>query len=238
VVLRILHLSDTHLRKSPDSMRGKKAEQRLASVLERFSRRNETVDIIVVTGDIAGDRSAQACERLSHALHSFGIPVLAVPGNHDDPTEVRTCFPESTVERGNWRFVGVDTSRPDRTRGAVDSERLFDSLAQLDGRPTVLAMHHPPVSPATGLAFRLDGAEKFLREMALRPHIKVILSGHIHHPFVRHAADRLVIYGAPATSTGFKHWKGGLFTRTDRATGGQVVLLPDDGEGPSQVTRF
>jgi len=238
MVLRVLHLSDTHLRKSPESVRGKKVERRLAAVLERFSCLNETVDIIVVTGDIADDRSPQACERLSRTLHNFGRPVLAVPGNHDDPTEVRACFPESTVECGNWRFVGVDTSRPDRTRGAVDSERLFNSLAELDGRPTVLAMHHPPVSPATQRAFRLDGADKFLREVALRPHIRVILSGHIHHPFVRHAGDSLVICGAPATSTGFKHRKGGLFNPTGRTTGGQVVLLPDDGEGPTQVTRF
>lgn len=238
MALRVLHLSDTHLRKSPGSMRGKKAERRLASVLEKFSRLDETVDIIVVTGDIADDRSRQACERLSRALHSFGTPILAVPGNHDDPTEVDTCFPGSTVECGNWRFLGLDTSRPGRARGAVDSERLFRCLAELDSRPTVLAMHHPPVSPATGRAFGLDGAETFLREVALRPHIRVILSGHIHHPFVRRASDRLVIYGGPATSTGFKHWKGGLFTPTRKTTGGHVVLLPDDGEGPSQATRF
>jgi predicted MPP superfamily phosphohydrolase len=60
MALRVLHLSDTHLRKSPESVRGRKADRRLASVLEKFSRLNETVDIIVVTGDIAGDRSPQA----------------------------------------------------------------------------------------------------------------------------------------------------------------------------------
>ena len=83
-------------------------------------------------------------------------------------------------------MLTLDSRRPGRDDGALGGEqlaRLDADLAAGDGRPTVVALHHPPL--ATGMPF-LDGiglipvTARRWRGIAARHHVARIVAGHVH----------------------------------------------------------
>jgi Icc protein len=90
----------------------------------------------------------------------------------------------STV--GPWRIVTIDSSVPGAGYGELDSGQLgwlTEVLATPAEAGTVLVIHHPPVPAYTALlqALELYNPEDLLD--AIRgSDVRVILSGHYHHP--------------------------------------------------------
>src|SRR5258705_4610957 len=86
-VVTVLQISDTHLHAAADSrMRGVTTYATLLSVLDHVQRdRRWPADVIVATGDIVQDESRAGYERFRSSLEPLGVPVLSIPGNHDDP---------------------------------------------------------------------------------------------------------------------------------------------------------
>ena len=85
--LRVLQISDTHLHAAADSrMRGVTTYSTFLAVLEHAQRdRRWPADVIVASGDIVQDESRAGYERFRQSLEPLGVPVLSIPGNHDDP---------------------------------------------------------------------------------------------------------------------------------------------------------
>jgi Icc protein len=205
VTATVLHLTDVHLPEaSADLVCDVDADAAVADVLTAFRRAAPKLDAIVLTGDQTDDATVAAHRRLREALGPTG-QIIAVPGNHDLPDAHAAGWPErTTAEVGAWRVVGVDTSIPGQIHGSVDVPRLCARLDALDERFTVLAMHHPPRSPASHDWFRLLGADQLLAEISARLHVRVVLSGHVHVPFCwQH--EQCALLGGPSTLTPFAH---------------------------------
>ncbi len=124
--MRIIHISDTHLTDRLPHFR----DNRLAAAAWL---RGRSADLIIHTGDVGMD-GADHAEDLRAGIRwtsAFGIPVLAVPGNHDvgDTAEIR---PDQTVDEARlerWRAeVGADRWSHDR-----DGWRLIGLNAMLMG---------------------------------------------------------------------------------------------------------
>lgn len=83
---RILHLSDTHVTASGFDSDGVDALAALDQIL-RDCRHLTGLDLVVVTGDIADDGSAEGCalvrERVGRFAAGRGIPHIYATGNHD-----------------------------------------------------------------------------------------------------------------------------------------------------------
>ncbi len=238
--LRLLHVSDTHLRAGNAGRDGNDGsdlqsapEGALGAALEVFADRpntNPAFDLAVHTGDIADDASVAAARRAAHLLATVAPRLVGVPGNHDSPAAVRTSFGEPMVEVGVWRVIGWDTTIPGEVHGAVDADEVAAALDALDPRPTVLAVHHPLRSRSTNPLFRLDGAEQLLGALVQRPHVRLVLSGHTHEVYDEqvpgpHGTTRL--FGGPSTWYGMSH--AGEHFRTTPDTGVAVVTLHHDG---------
>ena len=89
-------------------------------------------------------------------------------------------------ELGTWRIVTIDTTIPGHDDGQVDAEAFgtrLDALDSLDRRWSRCTTR--PVSPSTGEMFRLAGATDLLAACAARPHVRGIVSGHLHEAFER-----------------------------------------------------
>jgi Icc protein len=228
MTVHVLQVSDVHLTTSalPEGADdpGERLDRVLAAALERHGR----PDLVVASGDLTDDGSPEACARLGERLHALGAPVLAVPGNHDDPAVVAGVFgaPEATV--GGWRVLGVDTSRPQQVHGTVDADDVRDRLDSRDARPTLVVVHHPPVSPSTHPWFRLEGAEELGAVLAARPQVVAVLSGHLHQPFEDEVAG-VAVLGAPSTWVGIAHVGADFVVGGDARTGARRVELDDDG---------
>jgi 3',5'-cyclic-AMP phosphodiesterase len=225
----ILQLSDTHLRADRREVYGEDPERRLALVLTACAREVANPDLVVLSGDQSDDGEQAGEERVREIVARIAAPILAVPGNHDDAEGYRRTFPRgAAVEVGAWRVVGLDSSVPGEVHGSVDVDATELLLDDLDERPTMIAIHHPPVPPTNHPWFRLDHADELLASLAARPHVRAVISGHVHTPFTV-VRDGLVLMGGPSTLASFLFHGDELTVGAGGPTGARVIRLSDDG---------
>lgn len=226
---RILQLSDLHLRAAPGPVEGRDPDLRLRAVLEAYRAAGSNADLILLTGDLADDGSEAACRRLAAALEPLATPVLAVPGNHDTARAVRDTFGAAEAQAGPWRILGVESARPDQIHGTLDVPDVLRRLDALGPGPTLIAMHHPPLTATRHPWFRCEGAEELLAALADRPRVKAIAAGHLHEAFELRSAAGLPVFGCPSTYKAFRHIDDELVDDESEATGARLLELHDDG---------
>ena len=231
----LLQIADAHLRADGEQIYGRDPERNLAVVVAACARELPGADAVVLSGDQSDDAELAALERAKEMIAPLGASVLAIPGNHDGPELQRAVFgARASADVGRWRVVAIDSSIPGEIHGSVDvaaAERLLDAL---DARPTVLAIHHPPLAPTTHPWFQLEHAQALLASLTARPHVRAVLSGHVHVPFERtHGALRLL--GAPSTLAPFSFDDGELTVGGEGVLGARALRLGDDGSFESRL---
>jgi Icc protein len=153
-------------------------------------------DLLVLTGDLVHHGRPEEYAHLKALLAPLDMPILTIPGNHDDRESMRAAFlgegylPRAgfldyAVEFGGLRILGLDTLDPGKDGGILCDERLSwiaAMLAAAPDRPSLILMHHPPFP--TGLAgmdrIGLEGREAFAEIVSRYPRIERILCGHVH----------------------------------------------------------
>jgi 3',5'-cyclic-AMP phosphodiesterase len=174
---RILHLSDTHVTASGFDAYGVDALAALDQIL-RDCRHLAGLDLVVVTGDIADDGSAEGCalvrERVGRFAAERGIGHVYATGNHDRrpgftavlgtghfggrSADAGLVLPGLADERaavsmtGGLRVVTLDSLVPGSVHGVVSNPQLT-ALRELLRAPapagTIIALHHPPIHTPT-----------------------------------------------------------------------------------------
>lgn len=231
----VLQLSDLHLAADTSALvHGADPDERLRTVLTAWRASGGDADLVLLTGDLADDGTPQAYRRLAAVVSDLGIATLAIPGNHDDPDLVARHFATPDVTSlGMWQIVCVDTSRPGDIHGTVDVSTLDALLATAHG-PTLIAMHHPPVSRSTHPHFGLEGAGALLACLQRRPHVRGVISGHTHDALDATVDSHLQLLGCPSTLVGIAH-DGDEHTVGGARTGARILELEDSGELVSRV---
>ncbi len=234
----VLQLSDIHFPASPGELFcDRDPVARLDAVLDACTRRGEPIDLVLLGGDQTHDGAEAANRLLRDGLAArLDAPLLAIAGNHDDPCAHRPVFGlPGEREVGAWRVIGWDTRVAGADHGRVDVEALAARLDRLDARPTLLALHHPPISPTPNPVFQLERAAELLRMLAERPQVRALVSGHVHTPFA-HERDGLALLGAPAVSVPFRHGADGELTVGEGGpTGARMLFLDNDGGMTSEM---
>jgi Icc protein len=235
-VTTILHLTDLHL---PATIGAGASDVDpyacLDRVLEACASRSPELDLVVLTGDQTDDAGAAVHQRLRSQLARYAGRSLAVRGNHDLAAATEAVWGgEGYVELAQWRVIGVDTTVAGASHGDVDVEHLCARLDRLDERWTMLAMHHPPLSPARHPDFLLRRADELLRVLRDRPHIRAVLTGHVHAPFEA-AVDRCTLLGGPSTAIPVAHSGETFVVGADVPIGARIVELASDGSLMSQL---
>lgn len=226
-MVTLLHLTDTHLTAVPGTpVMGADPDARLAAVLSAWASRGERTDLVVHTGDVTDDASPEAVDRVNEAIASLLTRLVMTPGNHDDGCALVGESRQTTV--GAWRLVTARTPVPGAVHGALDPAALLARLDDLDDRPTVLALHHPPRCRSTHAWFRLEGADALLEGLAERPHVRAVLSGHLHDAFELEGPGGLLLLGGPSTVASIGH-HGDEMTFGEGPTGARILRLHDDG---------
>ncbi len=153
-------------------------------------------DAVVVSGDIANSPTDDEYADARARLERLAAPLYLLPGNHDDRAGMRRIFDlgddgdghlSFAVNLGPVRIVGLDTKRPGEDLGQFDAERrswLEQVLAEGPPTPTLLVMHHPPLT--TGVpaidSIALPEAERAELQSVLSRHdeVQLISAGHVH----------------------------------------------------------
>lgn len=209
--LRILHLSDTHL--FGDGTLHYGMVDTLAAtrrVLERAGRLG-AVDVVVASGDLSDDGSAESYRRLRDEIEPWaakrGATVVYAMGNHDNREAFETVLGprRRALTVGGFRLVSLDTSVPGSGYGAIDADSLAwlrRELAAPAENGSIVVAHHPPVPASTALlaALELQNADELL-EVCAAGDVRAILSGHYHHALATEAAGVPVIVAPGIANT-------------------------------------
>ncbi len=235
---RLLQISDLHLRADPQGfLRGAITLETLRACLSEAMTAGP-YDAILVSGDLTQDEPA-AYAHLQQLLGASVIPVLCLPGNHDDPGALQSAFGNSPFQTlghvvlGNWLLIGLDSTEPGRDSGRLSSSelrRLDETLARFPDRPTVVALHHPPVMLGSRWidALGLLEAEQFWAVIDRHPNVRCVVFGHAHQTYDS-TRGHVRILGAPATSAQFLPGSDD-FAMDERPPGWRVINLDPSGQ--------
>ena len=196
-MVRVIQISDTHL--SPTKQH---FGANWAPVVRWIAAHKP--DLVIHTGDVTVDAADQEADATHCAtlLKSLGVPVLAVPGNHD-VGEVENIHQPVNEERlarfrqhfgadrwardvEGWRLIGLNSmifggGRED----AEQTEWLADTMADAGGRHIAWFTHRPlfigaPDEGDTGYWSVKPRERRALLDLAQRHHVKIVSTGHLH----------------------------------------------------------
>ena len=155
---------------------------------------------ILVTGDLVEDGSEAAYANfVAMTQNHRTAPAYAIPGNHDHRDNMRRhlkdfpamsgcgAFVQYTVDDLPVRLVMLDTVVVGAAHGLLCADRLRfleQVLAAQPDRPTIIAMHHPPI--VCGIEFmdrdNLRNSPEFQAIVARHRQVRLITGGHVHRP--------------------------------------------------------
>ncbi len=195
----IAQITDVHLGFDPVNPE-EYNRQRLDAALNVLRGLEPRPDLLLVTGDIANDGDdALSYRRWREAIADLPFPVWPLMGNHDSRGPFRDQFPEISdadgfiqyaIEDHDLRILVLDTLEVGRHGGGFCETRAAWLAARLDeapGRPTLIALHHPPID--TGIAWLTENPDSAwigrLRGLIEgRTNIVAMIAGHVHRTIV------------------------------------------------------
>ena len=209
----IAHFSDPHIRPHDTLQNGTvDINAMFPPLLQQLNAMTPRPDVVLMTGDLVNSGSAAEYAVAVELLRGLDLPLLLLPGNHDERERLRACFPGSPaagplhfVVEGPVRIVGVDVTVPGHDHGDFDPAAeawLEAALAAGAGRPTMVAMHQPPF--VTHIAFMDQSlcrrGERLAALLARHPEVVRLVCGHVHRGMVT-TFGGTVLCTAPSTST-------------------------------------
>lgn len=207
--LRVLQLSDCHVSAAPGAVyRGSDPRATLEGVLQ--AARAWAPELMLVTGDLSEDASADSYQYLAKRFGSLGVPMLTTPGNHDVARLQAACFEGCPIEdplihrQGRWQIVVLNSAVEGYVPGVLSDRMLAGLQKALLNRdlPKLLVLHHQPVPVGSPWIDRypLEGPERLWALLDGRADVRGIAWGHVHQMFdAWHGPTRLL--GGPSTVT-------------------------------------
>ncbi|HET7444021.1 MAG TPA: phosphodiesterase [Solirubrobacterales bacterium] len=202
----VIQISDLHFGASWRSGDPADALARAVDVVNAFPTRPEAV---LVTGDLTDLASAENYALAREGLSKLEAPFHVLPGNHDERQLIRAAFDLPgvgddpilyAVDLASFRVLMLDTIVPDSDGGALDGGRLEwlgSELGREPERPTLLAMHHPPLATTVPvwdeIALAAADREALERLVAANPQVIGLVAGHLHRTVFTALADRPVL---------------------------------------------
>ena len=201
---RILHVSDLHTGTREEAT----VERALSALVERTRP-----ELLIASGDLTHRGRPDQHERAARLLRGFGIPVLAVPGNHDIPYGFPARFirpfaeferhwetAEPVYESEHVQAVGLNSVRPWRHQSGGVSDAQLDRVAERlransDGALRIAVLHHQMLgSPWRSRKKPVARRNHVLRSL-VEAGAELILAGHIHQAAVSERHEFEVVAG-------------------------------------------
>lgn len=196
----IAQITDLHIVERGQLLSGRvDSAAGLAAAIEHLNGLEPRPDLVVATGDLVNDGLDEQYDHLRELLEPLELPLLLLPGNHDDRAAMRRAFPDlpppstdhdrldMVVDGHPLRIVALDTLVPGEHGGQLLSEQmawLDGVLAARPDEPTVVFQHHPPF--VTGIGWMdevgLAGADLEADVLQRHSHVHAVLCGHVHRP--------------------------------------------------------
>ncbi len=151
----LVQLSDSHLfADGAGKLLGVDTQDSLQRVIERVLQEQQQIDLILASGDLSQDGSAESYQRFREMTAVIPAPARWFPGNHDEvPAMQAACVDsdllEPVIDLGNWRVTLLDSSIPGAVPGYLSEQQLAlleRALSEAPDRHHLICLHHHPVS--------------------------------------------------------------------------------------------
>jgi 3',5'-cyclic AMP phosphodiesterase CpdA len=194
--MTLVQLSDPHLRVGA---RDRESAEALEVAVRSILALDPVPEAVLVTGDIADTGAAGEYERARTLLGALHMPVYVLPGNHDDRDGLRAhfevpgdgAFIQYAFRCAGVRVVACDSTVPGQDGASLDGGRLDWLAAELAAdteTPTVVAMHHPPLTIGLPVldAIAVNGSDRtgLAKVLAGAPQVRRLVTGHVHRTAV------------------------------------------------------
>ena len=249
----ILQITDTHIVRDGALVSDRlDTAAALARSIDRIqSVRNQigAIDVVLISGDLSDDGSAQSYERFKTLLAPLDLPLLVILGNHDVRAPMRAAFAgqfkqdgplDWVTQVGDLRIIGLDTLVEKSGKGTLCAQSLVflkTALAEGNDTPTLLSLHHPPFRSVINFMDNIGLTIRAAFSDVVSDHTGPlrIVCGHIHSMIVTDVEGHIAI-SAPSP------WSTFAYNRRIDATVGFMAL--EDGcllhtwDGAFQTIRF
>ncbi|MDP7536505.1 MAG: metallophosphoesterase [Methylococcales bacterium] len=244
----LLQFSDLHLFEQTEKYAHDICpEQSFLKIFEQAIETHPAIDLILITGDLAEDPVETVYNRLKERLSWYQIPIVCLPGNHDNyPVMLKTFSqPPMTCNKltrlGNWQIIALNSQIVGEKQGAIaipEMAFLQDTLSISRDYFSVIALHHHciPTGSSWMNHMQLEQSEQFLKTLQNYNNVKLILSGHTHQILDTHTAGTAIL-GTPSTCYQFKP-NSKHFAITQEPPCYRSVTLFPDGEITSTINTL
>ncbi|MEA5444905.1 phosphodiesterase [Gammaproteobacteria bacterium AB-CW1] len=246
---KILQITDTHLFADGDGeLRGTRTGETLRKVLNHVQDHHADAKAILVTGDLVQQETEAAYRHFIQYFGDFQVPVLCIPGNHDDPDIMRRTLTmppfrlDTRVSLGAWDVIQLDSHIPGSPAGRVGESGLaeLDRLLKANRpRPTLVAVHHQPRPVGTpwldGVGLK-DG-DQLLEIVSAHEHARAVIWGHVHQPSEGYHGH-LRLLGTPSTCAQFLAGSEDFAIDPDAPPAYRVLYLDDAGRIDDELVQL
>ncbi len=216
----IAQISDLHIGYAGPNKTGKN-KARLATVAKTLNNLQHRPDLLIITGDLVEHGQHWAYEDLKTTIASCGLPkelpIYMAFGNHDrrgpfndvySDIKYADGFFQYTIEDWPVRIIVLDTLGETRHGGEfceIRANWLDKELAKQPDKPTLIAMHHPPIKTGIDWLSSDPNSEWVQRLHAIiskYDNVKHMIAGHVHRSiFKTFAGTSLSVTQAIAPQT-------------------------------------
>ena len=245
--VRILQLTDCHiLARAGERLRGvdtrRSFEKVMAAALE-----DRQADLLLATGDLSEDGSAEAYRYLSARFDAAGIPTFWLPGNHDDTAVMQAELTGESIRAarrvlaGRWLILLLDSTIEGEVQGRVAPSQmdfLDSSLRRHADRHALVCLHHQAMDTGSEWidAKGLENAAEFRHRLSRHDNVRAVLWGHVHQE-ARQRREEIEWLSTPSTCVQFTPGSR-EFAISDEAPGYRYLELGADGGIETEVQRL
>ncbi len=244
--LNIIQVTDSHLRKEGDgTLLGMNTRDSLDAVLELVLKRPVVPDLVLATGDLAQDGSAEAYQCFESKMAQFNCPMVWFSGNHDDPVIMADTVsnPDVLIKVkivGRWKLIFLDSSVRNKVYGEFGKDELALLERELNAdqdKFVAICFHHHPVKINCAWldTIGLHNADEFFAITDRFSHVRLILWGHIHQEYDQ-MRKGVRLLASPSTCVQFKP-QSEDFAVDDLAPGYRWLKLGSNGDIETAVVR-
>lgn len=203
---RIVQLTDSHVTARGTLWKGQvDTAARLRDQVAAVNALN--ADLVIHTGDVVElgpfAEGPAEYEQAAEILGALTAPLRVLPGNHDGRAAMAAAFPDQSwdgapflnmsLDLDGLHVIGLDTVVEGQTPGAFPPAQRDWLASQLDDRPTVIFLHHPPCPMDLPFmdGFAFDGTNDMARTIAGHTVLR-LACGHVHSDVAMHWAGTVV----------------------------------------------
>lgn len=188
--MRILHITDLHILEDQTKLLyGVDTLAAACRVLDQAFNLEQAPQMIIATGDIAEDGAEASYSHFIDMTRGYDVPVFVVPGNHDSATAMKQVFHGTHILMpfehyiGGWKILFLDSAIKNQEHGRIDERQrkaVIKSLTADPEMPTMICLHHTPISICPLASCQFDDVHGWLSELSTFPNVKIIAGGHLH----------------------------------------------------------